>query len=224
MCSMSMGPHVVEGVVAELADVGDPVAHPARSRLARKTLLSTAASSAKPSISCGPRSLPAWGSMATISAPSGAERAMAIIERPGSCRSRRSGRSAAPRRPARRPGHLLGAEPALDPVERLGRGRWHGRRRCWARLLRRSRRCAPPERWCAGAEVRSIRPIRYPSSPARRRPPTMSASARARRPALGRGGRPPVSNAVPDDADPVAKIGDLAASAGRPARPRARVA
>ena len=55
---------------------------PARSRLARNTLLSTSASSAKPSISCGPRSLPAWGSMATISVPSGAERAMATMERP----------------------------------------------------------------------------------------------------------------------------------------------
>ena len=55
---------------------------PARSRLVRKTLWSTAASSSKPSISCGPRSLPAWGSMAKISTPSGAALAMAIIDRP----------------------------------------------------------------------------------------------------------------------------------------------
>ena len=81
MCSMSMGPDVAEGVVAELADVGDPVAHPARSRLARNTLLSTAASSAKPSISCGPRSLPAGVDGHDLGALR-AERAMATIDRP----------------------------------------------------------------------------------------------------------------------------------------------
>ena len=41
-------------------------------RLSRKTWWSSAASSANPSISCGPRSLPACGSIATISTPGAA--------------------------------------------------------------------------------------------------------------------------------------------------------
>src|SRR5207248_2414351 len=55
---------------------------PARSRLAWNTSWSTAASSAKPSICWGPRSLPAWGSMATSSTPSTAASARMVVDRP----------------------------------------------------------------------------------------------------------------------------------------------
>ena len=78
-----------------------------------------------PSICCGPRSLPAWGSMAVTLAP---RRRPAPARSPsgrGSCRSPRSG----PRRPARRPVHsssrLVVGHPALDLLDR-GRGSARG--------------------------------------------------------------------------------------------------
>ena len=61
-------------LVAELAHVTHPVAHSGRRRLARNTSWSSAASAANPSISCGPRSLPACGSIATTSTSGAAPR------------------------------------------------------------------------------------------------------------------------------------------------------
>src|SRR6478735_6833086 len=55
---------------------------PARSRLSRNTSWSSAASAAYPSNSWGPRSLPAWGSIAITSTSGAAADASTIVERP----------------------------------------------------------------------------------------------------------------------------------------------
>ena len=61
--------------------VTDSIA-PAASRLAMKTSWSCDACSSKPSNSWGPRSLPAWGSIAMTSTPSAAARPKTIADRP----------------------------------------------------------------------------------------------------------------------------------------------
>ena len=55
---------------------------PARSRFARKRSWSASPVAASVSISCGPRSVPACGSIAITSTPSGAAVASTIVERP----------------------------------------------------------------------------------------------------------------------------------------------
>ena len=73
----------VERIVGEHPQVRAPGRRRRRvRRLARNTSWSSAASAANPSNSWGPRSLPAWGSMAITSTPGAAAIASTMVERP----------------------------------------------------------------------------------------------------------------------------------------------
>ncbi len=106
----------------ERADVTNPIRRPLpRSRLALNTAWSSAASASNPTSSCGPRSLPACGSMATISTPSGAAVARTIVDLPrklpiSTIRPPGGHRAAAAN--SRRP--CSARHPAFDRGDRLG--------------------------------------------------------------------------------------------------------
>ena len=169
-------------------------------RLARNTSWSSAASSSKPLISCGPRSLPAWGSMATTSTPAAAAEGQhdrrpapeaADLDDPAAAGTVGGGVEQA--------SGLAVGEPALDAVDarrgrrRAGRPAWR-RRSVGGAALRSSGRCPVADADARRQDRRPRRRRRDPpgppavlARPRRRRGRRHRGPRRRRRPPVGRG-------------------------------------